>query len=369
MHRISARTVMHKPGGVGTCLYCAQLIRSGDELLDHLRDKHKPEGYAVMVEAQPGGSSNAWKGYIRYRVKIAGPCGCGCGKMMIYPKGRYIPATAPPFYASGHRTPEGGNAGSFKPGIVPANKGIKRPGWTNQGSFRKGHLPANYKGGIASSGGVVSRLVPGQKYPCGATVRVNVGREVGALIVGRPLRKSEVIYHKDGDYRNNDPGNIEVLERSVIINRTRAKLLAGRSTMSNEKIEERSAAEEARAAKRLEKLNAKEARRKERIETREAKQQARIEARRAKQVRKIAKRRNVQSEPEPTQAIHFEPITKSAKGGLSLDHLRRDDTIQPKKEKRVKYVAPLPNAPRELWGTFCEKCRGLIMPNQPHYCK
>lgn len=36
-------------------------------------------------------------------------------------------------------------------------------------------------------------------------------RAVAELILGRPLRAGEVVHHRDGNRRNNDPANIEVL--------------------------------------------------------------------------------------------------------------------------------------------------------------
>lgn len=36
-------------------------------------------------------------------------------------------------------------------------------------------------------------------------------RVIAELVIGRPLRRGEVVHHRDGNIRNNDPANLEVL--------------------------------------------------------------------------------------------------------------------------------------------------------------
>ncbi|MEB3302014.1 MAG: HNH endonuclease signature motif containing protein [Cyanobacteriota bacterium] len=39
-------------------------------------------------------------------------------------------------------------------------------------------------------------------------------RVVAEQILGRPLRRGEIVHHKDGDKHNNDPSNLEVMTQS-----------------------------------------------------------------------------------------------------------------------------------------------------------
>ncbi len=36
-------------------------------------------------------------------------------------------------------------------------------------------------------------------------------RQIAEMVIGRPLKKGEIVHHKDGNKRNNIPGNLEVL--------------------------------------------------------------------------------------------------------------------------------------------------------------
>lgn len=53
---------------------------------------------------------------------------------------------------------------------------------------------------------------PYKKLNLGGTTRRDEHRVVMEQIVGRPLKRTEVVHHKDGDRRNNDPANLEILD-------------------------------------------------------------------------------------------------------------------------------------------------------------
>ena len=46
-------------------------------------------------------------------------------------------------------------------------------------------------------------------------------RIVAEEMIGRPLAKGEIVHHKDGNIRNNDPENLEVMTQAEHINRHR----------------------------------------------------------------------------------------------------------------------------------------------------
>jgi hypothetical protein len=72
-------------------------------------------------------------------------------------------------------------------------------------------LNSNWKGGrfIASSGYVLVKdtMNPGLRRDGYSYEH----RLVAEKIIGRPLRKGEIVHHKDGNKLNNDPLNLEVL--------------------------------------------------------------------------------------------------------------------------------------------------------------
>lgn len=78
---------------------------------------------------------------------------------------------------------------------------------------RNGHENNNWKGGrsIASSGYVLLRVGTGHHL---ADVRgyAYEHRVVAESMIGRRLRRGEVVHHRDGDKRNNDPSNLEVMD-------------------------------------------------------------------------------------------------------------------------------------------------------------
>ena len=49
-------------------------------------------------------------------------------------------------------------------------------------------------------------------------------RLVAASKIGRPLARTEIVHHIDGDVTNNTPDNLEVMSQSEHINRHRLEL-------------------------------------------------------------------------------------------------------------------------------------------------
>lgn len=207
-----------------------RVLKGLAQIRRHFNSDHCAPGYAIKVTELPQSTSNRYRKMKRYSVEITGPCSCRCGEIVKLPwTNGQMPDTPPPYFKSGHMTKATkGNCGSFRTGSVPWNKGKEIDMPRNSGMFQKGHLPANYKGGISANHGVVMRLAEGL-YPCGVRRRVNVAREVGARLLGRPLRDDEVATHRDGNWRNNAPGNIVVMTRSESINTHRSRLLQGRT--------------------------------------------------------------------------------------------------------------------------------------------
>lgn len=79
--------------------------------------------------------------------------------------------------------------------------------------YNRTENPMNHKGGVMSS-----RLKRGEMLRDtgkGKSYRKYLGRHehrvIAELMLGRPLRKGEIVHHNDGDYRNNNPDNLAVL--------------------------------------------------------------------------------------------------------------------------------------------------------------
>jgi hypothetical protein len=226
----SWRTLVANEYGKVYCPWCGKRLKTRLSIPRHFYGEHSATGYKYKIKKLPPSTSNRWRNNTRYYIELSGPCKCGCGEILEYPwTGGSMPPVPPPYYKSGHRMQLlRRNRGSWKPGHQPWNTGMKFPNMPrNSGMFKKGNIPKNYKGGITDCNGVVMRLAAGF-YPCGVRRRVNVAREVGKKLIGRPLKKNEVAYHKDGDYRNNDPENIMVITRADSINISRPKLLDAR---------------------------------------------------------------------------------------------------------------------------------------------
>ena len=82
------------------------------------------------------------------------------------------------------------------------------------------------KGGLVR-GEQLKKLSLGQAYT--KTRGRHTHRVVMEAILGRKLRRSEVVHHKDGNILNNHPDNLELLSsQGEHMNRHRATLLAAR---------------------------------------------------------------------------------------------------------------------------------------------
>ena len=57
----------------------------------------------------------------------------------------------------------------------------------------------------------------------------HIHRIVAEEMLGRRLRKGEIVHHKDGNKRNNSPDNLEVMTQSEHMHIHRADLLRGRN--------------------------------------------------------------------------------------------------------------------------------------------
>lgn len=62
-------------------------------------------------------------------------------------------------------------------------------------------------------------------------IRINgkdkyIYKVIAEVLIGRPLRKGEVVHHKDEDHHNNDPDNLEVITQSAHIKLHHAKMAA-----------------------------------------------------------------------------------------------------------------------------------------------
>ena len=231
------KTLIFNKYGKAYCPWCGKKFKSRVCVKSHLTSvkkhfnfEHSAPGYEYKISELPPAGSNRIISRTRYRIELSGPCSCGCGEILKFPwTGGEMPDSPPPYYKSGHRIRmTHGNQTSFQKGIIPWNTGMKFPNMPrNSGMFEKGNVPKNYKGGITYCNGAVMRLVEGY-YPSGVRRRVNVAREVGAQLIGRTLKKNEVAFHRDGNWRNNAAENIIVITRAESINRTRPKLYTTR---------------------------------------------------------------------------------------------------------------------------------------------
>ncbi len=119
---------------------------------------------------------------------------------------------------------EAGKPHRFQKGLVPANKGMRRPGWhagrMRETQFRKGQRSGKAAAHYKSLG--ATRLIDGYLYVKVAEV-MNVPYTVNWKPVhvlnweranGRPLPAGHVLRFLDRDRMNVAPGNLELLTKS-----------------------------------------------------------------------------------------------------------------------------------------------------------
>lgn len=119
------------------------------------------------------------------------------------------------------------NKGSFKKGSIPWNKG-KRGIWgANKTSFTRATLPTKTTIGKPKDngkhGGVVCTVDERIPHKDGRTGKIYMHhkRTTYARFVLGEIPKGCVVYHKDGDYKNNDISNLEIITRGELLRRNK----------------------------------------------------------------------------------------------------------------------------------------------------
>jgi hypothetical protein len=109
-----------------------------------------------------------------------------------------------------------GNAGSFKKGQVPWNKGMKGLRVSPESEFKTGQYIGDkhpcWKGGVQVPKNDCTYLYAGVRS------RVRKPRAIYEAAYGR-IPKGYVIYHIDGDKRNDELMNLEAISRAELLKR------------------------------------------------------------------------------------------------------------------------------------------------------
>ena len=124
------------------------------------------------------------------------------------------------------------NAGSFKKGITPWNKGKKGCFGANKGSFSRENLVRKFETGIPVNQGrhngvicTIDERVPHRDTRTG-NIYMHRRRTTYARYVlqqaGIEIPPNCVAYHKDGDFENNELENLEVITRGELARRNRS---------------------------------------------------------------------------------------------------------------------------------------------------
>jgi hypothetical protein len=118
------------------------------------------------------------------------------------------------------------NEGCFKPGHVPANKGVKGIHLSPETEFKKGHVPPN----TVPVGTLIIRQQRHGSARQQAFVKIGEPNawKARALInweaVNGPLPKGLLLWHIDGDSLNDDVGNLQAVTRAENLALMRARM-------------------------------------------------------------------------------------------------------------------------------------------------
>ena len=98
---------------------------------------------------------------------------------------------------------------------TPKSTHCKRCGYQKVSSSRISHKNINWKGGYKLDGGgyITVRIYPDNPYyeMAEASGYVKLHRLLMAEFMMRPLANNEVVHHKNGDIRNNNIKNLEIM--------------------------------------------------------------------------------------------------------------------------------------------------------------
>lgn len=205
------------------CRFCRRRLPTIAGIGIHLARKHSHgKLYKFKIAGEPNSKGS-------YYFRVIGPCGCGCGEIIEYPRKHcqtpWVPDHAPPYYLSGHKSrvlPP--NSGNFKKGHINWNAGLKGMGICkpNSGSFKKGNIPKTDRGGLYTQNGQVYEWT-GEYQPSGPRKYKARSRRIMEEMLSRPLRSNEVVIHLDGKVSNDDPINLKVITRGENATRNRWK--------------------------------------------------------------------------------------------------------------------------------------------------
>jgi HNH endonuclease len=116
-----------------------------------------------------------------------------------------------------------GAANRFRPGHVPANKGLRRPGWSSgrmrETQFKKGNKPHTWKpigSTRLSKEGYLQRKISDTGYPPKDWVGVHI--MMWEKVRG-PVPKGFVVCFKDRDKAHLELGNFELISRKELMQR------------------------------------------------------------------------------------------------------------------------------------------------------
>lgn len=118
-------------------------------------------------------------------------------------------------------------SGRFEKGRIPWNKGKRGYMGANRTSFTRTSLPKQTKIGSPKdsgrNGGIVCTIDERTPQKDGRTGKIYMHhkRTTYARFVMGDIPKGYIVYHKDGDYRNNNLDNLELITRGELLRRNR----------------------------------------------------------------------------------------------------------------------------------------------------